>query len=85
MHIPIDEAKTQLLELVHQAERGVDIVLTRDGLPIVRLVRMSVHPRLHQRQAIIDSIRESARSHRCTGPSSSQGQTMLYDENGLPQ
>jgi prevent-host-death family protein len=36
--IPIHQAKTQLSELIRAAEQGEEIVLTRHGKPVVRLV-----------------------------------------------
>lgn len=36
--IPIHQAKAQLSELIRAAEQGEDVVLTRHGKPVVRLV-----------------------------------------------
>ena len=36
--VPINEAKTRLSALIHAAEQGEDVVLTRHGKPVVRLV-----------------------------------------------
>lgn len=36
--IPIHQAKSQLSELIRAAEQGEDVVLTRHGKPVVRLV-----------------------------------------------
>jgi prevent-host-death family protein len=39
-HVAITEAKTQLNELVAEIEStGDDVVLTRDGVPVARLIR----------------------------------------------
>jgi prevent-host-death family protein len=36
--IPIHQAKTQLSELIRAVEQGEDVVLTRHGKPVARLV-----------------------------------------------
>jgi prevent-host-death family protein len=36
--IPIHQAKSQLSELIRAVEQGEDVVLTRHGKPVVRLV-----------------------------------------------
>jgi prevent-host-death family protein len=36
--IPINEAKTRLSALIHAVEQGEEVVLTRHGKPVVRLV-----------------------------------------------
>ena len=36
--VPINEAKTRLSALIHAVEQGEDVVLTRHGKPVVRLV-----------------------------------------------
>jgi prevent-host-death family protein len=38
MRISIDEAEARLDELVDRAEAGEEVILTRDGLAIVKLV-----------------------------------------------
>ncbi len=39
--VPINEAKTRLSALIHAVEQGEDVVLTRHGKPVVRLVAES--------------------------------------------
>jgi prevent-host-death family protein len=36
--VPINEAKTRLSALIHAVEQGEEVVLTRHGRPVVRLV-----------------------------------------------
>ena len=38
LSVPIHQAKTQLSELIRAVEQGEDVVLTRHGKPVVRLV-----------------------------------------------
>jgi prevent-host-death family protein len=36
--IDLDHARTQLPELVRQAERGEDVILTEDGKPVAKII-----------------------------------------------
>lgn len=38
MNISVKEAKNRLSELLHRAEAGETVVVTRDGIPVVDLV-----------------------------------------------
>lgn len=44
--IDLDEAKSELPELVQRAERGEEIVITRNGAPAVRLTPLPKPKRL---------------------------------------
>ena len=49
-HVGMFEAKTNLSSLVEEVEKGGEVVITRHGKPVARLVQMnhaerSVHPR----------------------------------------
>lgn len=41
----VQEAKTRLSQILAQAEQGEDVVIARDGKPIVRLVPVQAAPR----------------------------------------
>ena len=43
--VNIDEAKTRLSQLVDQAASGEDVVLCRNGKPLVRITQLSVPKR----------------------------------------
>jgi prevent-host-death family protein len=40
VQVNVQQAEAQLSQLVAAAERGEDVVITRDGRPVVRLVRI---------------------------------------------
>lgn len=45
MQVNMHDAKTRLSELVAAAESGEEVVIARDGTPVVRLVTVTVeHP-----------------------------------------
>ncbi|MET0238400.1 MAG: type II toxin-antitoxin system prevent-host-death family antitoxin [Sphingobium sp.] len=84
MHISVTDAKGQLTELVRRAEAGDDVVLTRHGHPVARLVTIRPVTDSRSRKALIDAVRLSARSKAIDGPAAARSQDFLYDEDGLP-
>ena len=40
MHVGVYEAKARLSELIDEARRGGEVVLTKHGVPVARLVRL---------------------------------------------
>lgn len=44
IQVNVQEAKTRLSQILAQAESGEDVVIARDGTPIVRLVPVAAPP-----------------------------------------
>lgn len=84
MHVPMAKAKAQLTELVRRAEAGEDVVLTRHGLPTVRLAPMRGAYDPQARGRAIDEVMKSARGKATSGPDAAHSADFLYDEDGLP-
>ena len=80
MQISVSEAKAQLLDLVRRAEAGEDIVLTRHGAPVARLVMTA--PTAAERRAALEEARGAAAG--TGGPCAARSQDFLYDDQGLP-
>jgi prevent-host-death family protein len=80
MQVAVSEAKGQLLDLVRRAEGGEDIILTRHGHAIARLVALA--PDGAARRAALEDARGAARAS--AGPNAARSQDFLYDETGLP-
>ena len=80
MEIAVSDAKAQLLDLVRRAERGEEVVLTRHGQAIARLVPML--PDANERRAALEEARGAAAA--IPGVTAANSQDFLYDENGLP-
>jgi prevent-host-death family protein len=55
------EAKNALGRLLDRAERGEEIVITRHGKPVARLVPNNWHSNRDQAQAAFDQLRQRAR------------------------
>jgi prevent-host-death family protein len=84
MNIPVSDAKGLLTDLVRRAEHGEDIVLTRHGRPVARLVAIVEQPSQADRRAVLNAVRAEGRAKAMAGPSADRSQDFLYDKNGLP-
>ncbi len=84
MEIPVSEAKALLTELVRRAESGEDVVLTRHGLPAVRLAPIVAGADRSARRQIMEAARRSGAAKAVKGALASRSQDLLYDEHGLP-
>jgi prevent-host-death family protein len=84
MNITVSDAKGLLTDLVRRAEHGEDIVLTRHGRPVARLVAIVDHPGEAERRAVLNAVRAEGRAKAAAGPGADRSQDFLYDENGLP-
>ena len=63
--IPIHQAKSQLSELIRAAEQGEDVVLTRHGKPVVRLVAERPEgPNAAERERLAAQALEDLRAFR---------------------
>ncbi len=56
------EAKNKLSELVDRAERGEEVVITRRGKPVARIVPMQAKRDVEKARAAVKRIRELAKS-----------------------
>lgn len=83
MHVAVSEAKAQLTDLVRRAEAGDDIVLTRHGVPAVRLVPVRAVQTADERRALLEFLRAGA-AEATPGPCAARSQDYLYDDRGMP-
>jgi prevent-host-death family protein len=63
-HVGIFEAKTHLSNLVDEVEKGHEVVITRHGKPVAKLVRAEERhtpEKIAQRRKAIAELREMAR------------------------
>ncbi|WP_428485433.1 type II toxin-antitoxin system Phd/YefM family antitoxin [Rhodopila sp.] len=84
MNIPVSDAKGLLTDLVRRAEHGEDIVLTRHGRAVARLVGIVKQPSQADRRTLLNAVRAEGRAKATSGPSGDRSQDFLYDEDGLP-
>ena len=80
----VSDAKGQLTELVKRAEAGDEVILTRRGHEVVRLVAMAAAPGLKGRRALMEKVRAAAASKALPGADAAHSQDFLYGDDGLP-
>jgi len=85
MQLAITDAKARLTDLVRRAEAGEEVVLTRHGHAVVRLVAMHAKPSAKNRAKLIDAVRAQAEAKAIAGASAARSQDFLYDDEGLPK
>lgn len=86
MFVSVSDAKGQLTELVRRAEAGDEVVLTRHGKAVARLVPLSRRPTPQEKRAILENITRAAAGKATPGPDAARSQDFLYDdETGLPK
>ena len=84
MKISVSEAKGHLTDLVKRAEAGDEVILTRRGRPVARLVPIAVAGDAASRRALMTKLRAAAAARAASGPSAPRSQDFLYGEDGLP-
>ncbi|HEY1257956.1 MAG TPA: type II toxin-antitoxin system prevent-host-death family antitoxin [Stellaceae bacterium] len=85
MRIAVTSAKGQLTELVHRAEAGEEVVLTRHGRAVVRLARIEAPVAPAARTALLEAARASGVKKARPGESAARSQDFLYGADGLPK
>ena len=66
-HVNVAEAKAQFSSLVRRAAGGEDIVIARDGKPLVKLVSLSQRPQARTPGSARGKIRMAADFDRTPG------------------
>jgi prevent-host-death family protein len=86
MRTSVSQAKGQLTELVKLAEAGEEVVLTRFGRDVVRLMPLATKLSPGERMRLMEEVRAEGRRKAKPGPSAARSQDFLYDdETGLPK
>jgi prevent-host-death family protein len=85
MEIPVSEAKAQLTELVHLAETGEDIRLTRHGRAVARIIPVAQVRSQAQKRRLLDQIIAEARGAPSVGADAARSQDFLYGDDGMPE
>lgn len=85
MQVSVTEAKGQLTDLVRRAEAGDEIVLTRHGQAVVRLVPVGRKPAGTERRRILEVVRAAGKQKATSGAVAARSQDFLYDDSGLPK
>ena len=84
MQVSVQEAQKNLSVLLDRVESGEDIVLTKDGVTVARIVRSAPQLSREERRAILDRVRAMAPTFPPGEPTADRSHDDLYDEDGLP-
>lgn len=84
MHISVSEAKAQLTDLVRRAEAGDEVMLTRHGQVVVRLVPVKAKPTSDERARLLAEFRRSVKDKAKDGPDAARSADFLYGDDGMP-
>ena len=89
MRCAISDAKARLTSLVRRAEAGEEVVLTRHGREVVRLLAMEAKPSAEARAEAIARAQAAVAEKIAAGrvsrfPDAASSQDFLYSEDGLP-
>lgn len=67
MQVGAFEAKTKLSSLLDRVERGEEVLITRHGKPVARLIPAGVDQHADRQSAAIEKLRAFAEKHRGLG------------------
>ena len=84
MRVSVTDAKAQLTELVKRAEAGDEVILTRRGHEVARLVPVAMATTPKGRRALMERVRATARGKALPGDDAARSQDFLYGDDGMP-
>lgn len=84
MRVSVTDAKGQLTELVKRAEAGDEVILTRRGHEVARIVPVAAVRSAKSRRALMEKVKASASARLAAGPDAARSQDFLYGDDGMP-
>ncbi len=78
------DAEDQLPELLQRVEAGDEVIITRHGIPVARLVPVNPISEITARRMLLASVRSTARTKATPGETAARSQDFLYNDDGLP-
>jgi prevent-host-death family protein len=85
VQVSVTDAKGQLTDLVRRAEAGDEVILTRHGHAVVRLVPVKAVQGRKSRRALLEAVRAAGAAKAKTGPNAARSQDFLYGDDRLPE
>ncbi|HEY4165096.1 MAG TPA: type II toxin-antitoxin system prevent-host-death family antitoxin [Dongiaceae bacterium] len=85
MKVSVSDAKSQLTDLLRRAEAGDEVIFTRHGEEVARLVPIHPVTTRKARRALLQEVRESGRVKARAGVSAARSQDFLYGDDGMPE
>jgi prevent-host-death family protein len=85
MDVSVSDAKAQLTELVRRAQAGEEVVLTRHGQAVVRIVPVAPVTTAAARKKVLETVRRAVAGKSRPGAVAARSQDYLYGDDGLPR
>jgi len=85
MDVSVSDAKAQLTDLVRRAQAGEEVVLTRHGQAVVRIVPVAPVTTAAARKKVIETVRRAVAGKSRPGAVAARSQDYLYGDDGLPR
>ena len=85
MDVSVSDAKAQLTELVRRAQAGEEVVLTRHGQAVVRIVPVAPVTTAAARKKVLETVRRAVAGKSRPGTVAARSQDYLYGDDGLPR
>ena len=85
MRVAVTNAKGRLTELTRRAETGEEVILTRHGRGVVRLVPIEAAVAPEARRKLLEAVRSFGAAKARTGESAARSQDFLFGSDGLPR
>jgi len=85
MRVTVTNAKGQLTELIRRAEAGEEVILTRHGQAIARLVPVGTAAAPEGRRKLLEAVRSAGAGKARRGESAARSQDFLYGPDGMPR
>jgi prevent-host-death family protein len=84
MNLAVSKAKSKLTDLVKRAELGEEVVLTRHGTQVVKLVPIRSVLDVETKKEILSRLLEESQNIICRETNAADSQDFLYGEDGMP-
>ncbi|MAF61958.1 MULTISPECIES: type II toxin-antitoxin system prevent-host-death family antitoxin [Pseudomonadota] len=85
MDVSVSDAKAQLTDLVRRAQAGEEVVLTRHGQAVVRIVPVAPVTTAAARKKVLETVRRAVAGKSRPGAVAARSQDYLYGDDGLPR
>jgi len=81
----ISAADVQLADLLKHIEAGNEVLLTRNGNRVARVIpEIAATSTKEERRALLEQFQRRVTKKILPGPDAARSQDFLYDEDGLP-
>lgn len=85
MQVAVTDAKARLTELIRCAAAGEEVVLTRHGRAVARVVPVTRPADRTARRRLLEAIRSAGGAKARAGEGAARSQDFLYGPDGLPR